>query len=302
MNTFEITPGALVAAVDGSAHALQAAQWAADQARLEGRSLTLVHVTGQEGVKPTTLRTVGHDNDFAWVDDSLRASHLILQEATDAVLTVAPTVHVHGLSIPGEPRQVLSAISGDAHLLVLGSRGRGAVRSKLFGSVSAHVAKATRCPLVVVRPGSPGALKDGVLVTADATAESRPVLEYAFHQASLDRLPLTVLHCLHDIAATATGRAGGYVRVQPDTEQRAEELAESLAGLGEKYPDVHVTHLMMHGSVADCVAAHPRPWNLVVLGRHPVHGLDRLTGSTAVQVMERSTSPIAVVPEAAPTS
>ena len=300
MNTFEITPGAIVAAVDGSASALQAAEWAADQARLVGRPLLLVHASGEQGVRPTTLRLAGDGDDLVWVDDSLRASHLILQEATQAAQEVAPHMPVRGVSAPGDPRDVLSHLPDHVQLLVMGSRGRGPVRSKLLGSVSAHVAKVTSVPLVVVRPGAPGALKDGVLVAADATAESRPVLDFAYRQASLDGLPLTVLHCLYDATAAMAAAVGGYPGPLPDADQGAKNLAESLAGLSEQYPDVHVTQELMRGSVAGSVAAHPRPWNLVVLGRHPVRGLDWFTGSTAVEVLEQSTSPIAVIPQADP--
>jgi len=300
MTTYEITPGAVVAAVDGSGPALQAAQWAASQAHLAGRLLTLVHVTEHEGAKPTTLRLVRREDEEVWLDDSLRASHLILRTAADAVHGVAPDVRVQGLSLHGDPRRVLPEVSESASLMVLGSRGRGPLRSKLLGSVSAHVAKTTRSPLVVVRPGATGVLKDGVVVAADATAESRPVVEFAFLQASLLAVPLTVVHCLSDVAATATGRAGGSVRATPDVAERSRALAESLAGLEEKYPDVHTTEQLVRGSVKDALTDHPRPWNLVVVGRHPVHGLDWLTGSNAVRVMEHAASPIAVVPEAEP--
>ncbi len=301
MNTIEITPGTVVAAVDGSDHAHRAVQWAASQARLEGRSLSLVHAVGHETVAPATLPTTAGQN-VPPLDDSMRMSHLILEKATEYALAIAPEVSVRGISVPGDPRQALPEVSRSAHLLVLGSRGRGVVRSRLLGSVSAAVAKSTHCPVVVVRPNEPGRLKDGVIVAADATPESLPVVEFAFAQASAHGVPLTILHCVQDVAVVATGRAGGYVHVLPTVGEHARLLAESIAGLSEKYPDVHVSREMRNGRVEVCLAAHPRPWNLVVLGRHPVHGLGWLTGSTAVDVMERSTSPIAVVPEAAAVS
>jgi nucleotide-binding universal stress UspA family protein len=298
MNTFEITPGAIVVAVDGSTHARRAVQWAASQARLEGRTLALVHAAGQEGAKPTTMPTATHGDDLAWTDDSLRASHLILQDATDYALALAPEVTVRGASVTGEPREALQHASENAHLLVLGSRGRGVVRSRLLGSVSAAVAKTAACAVVVVRTNEPGTLKDGVVVAADATAESVPVLEFAFRQASFHDVPLTVIHCLYSVPVAATGMAGGAVRVTPDAERRTRLLAESMAGLPEKFPDVHVTQKVVEGLVDECLTAHPRPWNLIVVGRHPVHGW--LSGSTGIGVLEHSQSPVAVVPEAGP--
>ncbi len=299
MDTFEITPGAIVVAVDGSTHARRAVQWAASQARLEGRTLVLVHAAGHEGVKPTTMRMVTHGDDMAWMDDSLRASHLILQEAAEYAGAIAPELTVRAVSVSGEPRRALQHVSENAHLLVLGSRGRGVVRSRLLGSVSAAVAKSAVCPVVVVRPNEPGLLKDGVVVAADATAESVPVLEFAFQQASLHDAPLTVMHCLYSVPVAAAGRAGGAVRVVPDAERRSLLLAESMAGLPERFPDVRVTQRIVEGIVDECLTANPRPWNLVVVGRHPVHGW--LAGSTGIGVLEHSQSPVAVVPEADPT-
>ncbi len=297
MNTSQINPGTIVVGIDGSAPALQAVQWGAEQAKRLGRGLTLVHASGYEGAKPTTLRTVSDGDAIIWTDDALRASHVHLRQAQDVAEATAPGVDVHGVSIPGDAAEVLASASESAHLLVLGSRGRGSVRSHLFGSVSAHVAKTAHCPMVVVRPSEPGALKDGIVVAADATTESTPVVEFAFQQASLYGAPLTVLHCVYDVAVTATGMAGGYVKALPDTDRRSRMLAESMAGLSETYPDVHVTQVMARGLVEDSLAANRRPWNLIVVGRHPVHGLRWLAGTTAVDVLEHAKSPVAVVPE-----
>ena len=46
----------------------------------------------------------------------------------------------------------LTERSEDADLLVVGSRGRGAVRSALLGSVALHCAVHAPCPVMVVHP------------------------------------------------------------------------------------------------------------------------------------------------------
>jgi nucleotide-binding universal stress UspA family protein len=300
MTTIEITPGAVVAAVDGSTHANSAVQWAAAQARTEGRPLVIVHAAGEFAAKPTTIRTASQGDETVFLDDSMRGSHMIVAEATELADQVAPGLTIRGVSVPGQPRHALPELSARAHLLVLGSRGRGAVRSRLLGSVSAHVAKVAQCPVVVVRPGALDDIHRGVVVAADATAESTPVVEFAYQQASLHGVPLTVLHCLYDVPVTVAGRAGGAIRATPDASERARRLAESVAGLAEKYPDVDARQDMARGTVEQTLSAFSHSWNLVVVGRHPVHGLDWLTGSTAVDVMEHTHSPIAVVPEAEP--
>jgi nucleotide-binding universal stress UspA family protein len=296
----EITRGDIVAAVDGSSQALDAVRWAAEQAQLEGRPLVLVHVMSSPDPVPSTLRTVGYDDEYAWTDEPRRASDLILDAATSVAKATSATLDVRGCVIPGTPRKVLPAISESAHLLVMGARGRGAVRSRLMGSVSVHVAKTASCPVVVVRPGSrPGWIKDGVIVAADGTAECRPVMEFAFRQASVHGVPLTAMHCVAEVAA---GVAGARATEVPDLdeEQHHRLLARSVAGLREEFPDVPVTQEVSRGLVKDCLAAHPRPWNLVVVGRHPVTGLRWLAGSTATDVMERWEGALAVIPESEP--
>ncbi len=53
----------------------------------------------------------------------------------------------------GDPAAALIRESEGAALVVVGSRARGAVRGRLFGSSSRRVAQRARCPVVVVRTG-----------------------------------------------------------------------------------------------------------------------------------------------------
>ncbi|GAA1537570.1 universal stress protein [Nocardioides humi] len=272
-----IPAGSIVVAADGSKHAARALDWAAEQAALEDRALVVV--TADEG-------------------DVLRINAAAVRQAEE----LAPAVDVVGLTAPGDPRGVLIELSRDAHLLVLGSRGRGAMRSILLGSVSAAVSRLALCPVVVCRPGAhdQGTRGKGVLVGVDGTESSLAVLEFAFGQAALRGQELTVVHVVWDVVAAVAGLRN--VRVE-DVDLGPEDeahllLAESVAGFAEKYPDVPLTLRVTHGLVDDVLGGRTAGWDLVVVGRHPLDTVGRLvTGSIATAVVERARTTVAVVPE-----
>lgn len=185
-------------------------------------------------------------------------------------------------------------------MIVLGSRGRGAVRSMLLGSVSAAVSTHADCPVVVCRPRRGGEDMPGVLVGIDGTREGLTVLDFAFRQAALRGLGLTVLHCFWDAVAAVAGhrQRRGLPFQSSDLEDLRVTVAESIAGFAQTYPDVRVTTRLEHGLVDEVLAPRGEVWDLVVVGRHPVTSLSRvLTGSIAVAVLERAHSTVAVVPE-----
>ncbi len=265
--------GKVVVAVDGSDHADRAVRWAAEQASLERLGLVVV--------------SVGDGTDR------------LAEDAVAVARKLHPDLHVVASAVPGDPRQVLIDASAHAHMLVLGSRGRGAVRSMLLGSVSTAVSAHAACPVVICRPPIDG-VQAGVVVGADATPESLPVIEFAYRQASLHDLPLTVLHTFWDAAAAVAQyhEARGAKAEQPGLEDLRATLSESVAGLAENYPDVPVTLTLKHGFADEALSPRHGGWNLIVVGRHPMTTLERLlTGSIATSVIERAHATVAVVPQ-----
>jgi nucleotide-binding universal stress UspA family protein len=271
--------GDIVVGIDGSEHADRALVWAAEQALLEKRSLTLV-AAGEDASTVSERALASTRNDY-------------------------PTVPVHALRRSRDPRAILLDLSRDAHLVVVGSRGRGTLRSMLLGSVSAAVSAHAECPVVVCRPIVGDHPTHGVVVGADGTRESLPVVEFAYRQAALRELPLTVLHSFWDAAvAVAQYRESAGLGVEePDLEDLRSVLATSVAGLAEIYPDVQVTFELKHGFADEALSPRGKRWDLIVVGRHPKTSVDRLlTGSISRSVLERASSTVAVVPEAAPAS
>ena len=298
--THKIEPGSIVVAVDGSDHAERAVRWAADQAALEGRPLVVISMARYDEVYAVGWAGMA-DAPLAGTRGLLEHASAVAAEQVAAAERLHPDLRVQALAATGDPRVALVDLSPQAHLIVLGSHGRGPLRSMLLGSVSAAVGKHAECPVVVCRPQGRGATTHGAVVAADGTRESLPVIEFAFEQASLRGLPLTVMHSFWDAAAAVAQYRG--ISAEDLNDLALQELwmglSESVAGMREKYPDVPIKLELRHGLVDAAVSPPGRSWDLTVVGRHPVDSIGRLlTGSISTAILERAQGPVAVVPEA----
>lgn len=270
-----IPSGAIAVGIDGSERASAALDWAIDQATLEHRALTLVHATNAHV-----------------------APHSPLDEAADRVAHRSPGLVVHHVVRAAEPEQLLTELAADAAMVVVGSHGRGPIRSRLMGSVGLALTKHAPCPVVVHRPWHPGRVRTGVLVGVDDSDRSPLVVEAAYRLASQRQLPLRVVHCLAPSMTVATG-AYGWVppATLPQPEYENAALAEVVSGMSEKYPDVHVRTEVLTGSPTAMLAGHSSRADALVLGRH--HGgvaTTLLLGSVTTEVVERAHCPVLVVP------
>ena len=293
MDTTQIPAGTIVVGIDGSASAGRALGWAIDQAIAENRPLSLVHAVSPTGA--VWLDQAGIDHRVG-LEAMQSAAGQLLELAHGEVLRRGPDLEVHDLLRVADPRDAFLELSRTAAMVVLGSRGRGPVRSLLLGSVGVALARHSECPVVIHRPGNPGLVRHGILVGADGTEHSLQTLEFAYRQASLRGLPLTVLHAFRDVQAAA-GVSHLVDTRSVDLEEQRLLLAESVSGLAEKYPDVRVTTELARGLPDQCLTTMGERMNMVVVGAH--HGgvaSEIAFGSVAASVVEHATCPVAVVP------
>lgn len=279
-----ISPRSVVVATDGSDDADRAVRCAAEQAFLQRRPLAVLTAVGAAEVPAIAWGGMAAAYTYQ-PHELLEHARAVANEALGVVRHQHPGLEAQAVAVLGDPRQVLVDLSREVHLLVLGSRGRGVFRSKVLGSVSAAVSRDADCPVLVCRPHPRGARPGhGVLLGADGTPESLPVIEFAFEQASLLGLPLTAVHCLAEEAGS---------------EEHRRLLAESLAGMAAKYPEVVVEQRLVRGLAEEALSTGTDEWDLVVVGRHPVDTVLRLvTAAVATTVVERARTTVAVVPQA----
>lgn len=282
--------GSIVVGVDGSTHSAQALGWAAQQAQVEQRKLTL-------------LLTV-HPPHGAWLDptsDNPREGHKaalqaegreVMARVREESESLLEGIDVQSMIVVGDPREVLLEVSAKAEMLVLGSRGRGPLVSVLLGSTSAAVARRAECPVVVHRP-TPAGDRQGVAVGVDLRPDSRPVLEFAFRMAMLRREPLTVVHAQPPSEAAVPETTDPRVW----SEGGDAHVAAWMAELREKYPDVEVETLVGRGRPERVLLKLADDIGLLVVGVHQRGRIAELTfGTTAVWMIEHARCPVAAVP------
>ena len=138
--------GYCVVGIDGSPDGDAALVFALAEARLRGLPLRVVCAW-----EASAGSYVGEA--FAPTPDAfLEAEHNAEEVLRTALERVSPdaAVTVEAVAVEGNPATVLVEQARDAELLVVGSRGRGAAKSLLLGSVSQSLAHQTPCPLVIV--------------------------------------------------------------------------------------------------------------------------------------------------------
>jgi len=141
-----------VVGVDGSAASLEALRWAVAEARSHGGDVRAVLVWE---LPYSGLATSMAQGPYG-LPDLTAVTHeasVRLQSCIDAVGDTSP-VEVHAEILEGQPAGVLQALSREADLVVVGSRGHGGFAALLLGSVSAQVVRHAHCSVVVVRPPS----------------------------------------------------------------------------------------------------------------------------------------------------
>ena len=132
--------GVVVVGVDGSEGGRRALQWAAEEARLRGARLRVVHVWSY-------LNQAGEAFDPAYGEDDARR---FLDETVAGLGAEASGLDVERAAVNDLPARGLLDSAADADLLVVGARGMGGFRGLLLGSVSQQVAQHAPCPVVIV--------------------------------------------------------------------------------------------------------------------------------------------------------
>lgn len=284
----------ILTGVDGSPPAEAAIAWAAREAVIRHEPLTLAHVAQPVSLEwPPALH--GTPNAISrWQDDNAQQVIEQARRSVAAATGASRAVEVRTLVLHSNVVAALIDASREASMIVVGSRGTGALGRLLLGSVSAGVLHHAHCPVVVAHVGDgprPGP-DSPVVLGVDGSPVSEAATAWAFDAASRRNAPLVVLHAWSDVSAFPhLDRAWDSYENHGDV-----VLAERLAGWQERYPDVHVTRRLVRDSPARWLLEESERAQLVVVGSRGRGGFSgMLLGSVSSEVAQSAAAPVAVV-------
>lgn len=224
----------------------------------------------------------------------------------DAIASLdKPTLAVDRTVLAGRPATLIVEAAANLHseLVVVGSRGRGPLRSMLLGSVSAEVVDHAPCPVLVVRrpeaasvlvavDGSPSAWTAVTFLTANRILGERPieVLSVAQETDLPDRAPVAVIS---DLA---------HESIQQQRREDREHAEAIAARAAEMLRDdgYHARWSVSTGNAAHEIieAAESFGSGLIVMGSRGLTGLARIVlGSVARNVLLHTPASVLIVRE-----
>jgi nucleotide-binding universal stress UspA family protein len=283
---------AVVVGVDGSPGSRAALVWALADAARRGARLQVVSafpvdiywgdamLIDERRIEAFRADTEGRVRALA---DEVRSQSGAASVAVDVMVVPGPAAH-----------GVLAAAEG-ADLLVVGSRGRGSVRSTVLGSVALHAVTHARCPVVVVHPRlDSGSAPPRVVVGVDGSEGSRQALARAVAEAGRLDAEVTAI-------AAYTIRSywsGAYQAAVPPVERLREAVrSDAEAMVAEVGGGTTVRVLPVEGPAGDTLVRAAEGADLLVVGgrgRGAVRGM--LLGSVALHCVVNAPCPVMVVP------
>lgn len=281
---------AVVVAADGSPPALRAVRLAAAEARRRNRPLRVVHAFAWHQVRvPIAVLRTSPSHGLRQ-----QAEHIV-GEAVREAAKAAPRLTVTGEVVDGDPATVLVRESQHAALIVLGDRGLGGFAALLLGSIATQVSTHAECPVLVARGAEHS---DGpIVVGVDGSPLSQQAVTFAAETAAMRQIPVVAIHTYQHPASTGPGDMQPLVydeRQLRDEESRV--LAESIAGLAERYPQMPVTSRVVRGRAAQHLIAESERAQMVVVGAHGHSTLTGLVlGSVSHALLHHAACPVAIV-------
>ncbi|WP_327341415.1 universal stress protein [Streptomyces europaeiscabiei] len=290
----------IVVGLDGSPESLAAADWAAQEAQRRAVPLRMVTAWIWRPVDVPTAQESEAQKQWA--------QRLSSEVRTDLAARF-PELRIEVEHVPDLAPHALLGRTEDAEMLVLGSRGRGAIAGFFLGSVGQHVLARASIPVVLVRANRRHTMEgvrtvdhDGgevVVGIQDLDEPAGELMEFAFATAAARGATLRAVHAwsrppvfAYNPGAVPMGDEDGGMGARVE-----KELLDALTPWRHRYPQVEVVHSIDLAAAAEVVLQAARNAGLVVVGRRTHRpALGMRIGPVTHGVLHHAATPVAVVP------
>ncbi|MEW5813342.1 MAG: universal stress protein [Actinomycetota bacterium] len=277
----------IVVGVDNSPSSQAALEWAAREATLHGAPLTLLYAAPPPvSVWPAAPVPAGL---LEW---QLQVGKEILADAEQTAKDITHgSVPVRSEFTAAPATAGLVEASRTAKLVVVGSRGRGALARTMLGSVSTGLVHRAHGPVAVVHDGPSPAPDAPVVVGFDGSADARAAVEIAFAEAARRGVTLAVVH--------AWWSPGAFDFPGFDWEQMRvgveRQLGEQLTVWRQRFPQVQVEPVAVPDQPARRLVERGETAQLIVVGSRGEGAIaSALLGSVSSAVVQAARVPVIV--------
>ena len=193
------------------------------------------------------------------------------------------------LLLADEPAaSALCELSGDAEMVVVGSRGQGGLAGLLLGSVSSQVAAHAHGRVVVVRghwQRVSGHVAAPIVAKTEGSAASVAAVEFAFEEAALRGTALLAVCALAD----APGILGGAVQIRRDFEDLITRSEKGHPGVTVRLSEI------AEGSARSALLAAAFEAQMLVVGARGLGGVrGMMLGSVSHTLLQHAPCPVGV--------
>ena len=261
------------------------------------RVLLLHSITIPQLAYPGTGMSVGHEFSEAAEKALRQEGSRILEKAASLLPRECGQASQH-LEIGTPASGILSmAQSHSVDLIIMGSRGLGAIQEFVIGSVSHRVSTHAHCPVLLIK--APVVPLKHILIPIEHPLDAGWVIEFLSHKPFRDTPHLTVLHVIPFaqpvIPIGALLPNSWKKELQEGGDRLTKEVADKLTSLG--YP---VASVVEHGAPSSAIQkqiSHLQP-QVVLMGTPGRSPLRRLAqGSVSHSTIHHASSSVLLIPE-----
>ncbi|SED94948.1 MULTISPECIES: universal stress protein [Rhodococcus] len=278
----------VVVGVDNTAAARAAARWAGAVAEQMGTTLHLVHVL------PRAPAFYAEPRPLPSYDDNRIAGETLLAGALRSIRSDRHALSVECSLLTGSTAaDVLLPLANSASMVVIGSTATGPVQGYL-NATALRLAHHSRSPVVVWRGTEKHAVPDRrtVVVGVDGSRCSVAAVADGFDFTARFDAPLVAVHSWGSGFPHPAENEADEVAVW---QRERAVLAESLAGWGERYPDVVVREVVECGGAGEVLLRWCTDAQLLIVGSHGHGALGRaVLGSTSQDMLHRARCPVMI--------